>query len=64
MRPYCHVKIFAVTRVDVDLNTPIKDVEGLEVAYRATSDELSSTVFITREQTQPRWTAIELAPVR
>jgi hypothetical protein len=54
LEPYFHVKIFQLTHT-VDVRSPIKFPESLQVVYQAVSDEHSAALYITRETSLPRW---------
>lgn len=54
IRPYSHVKIYSV-RSDLDITEDIHFVRGLEVKHREISADDRTVVFITKEETQPKW---------
>jgi superfamily II DNA or RNA helicase len=54
IRPYSHVKIYSV-RSDLDITEDIQLVRGLEVKHREISADDRTVVFITKEETQPKW---------
>jgi len=56
LRPNYHVKVYQVPEdVEIDLATEIALPAPFEIMYRQQSEELSTVVFVAREQQRPRW---------
>jgi hypothetical protein len=58
LRPYHHVKVLNMG-AEVDITRDIQFPSGLEVVHRHISEELSSAVFVVRQQTRPEWTTVD-----
>ncbi len=54
VRPYNHVKIYRVFS-DVDVTLDLENIRDLEIKYREISDDGCTAIFITKEETQPKW---------
>jgi len=54
IRPYSHVKIYRVAS-DLDITNEIQLGRGLAVKHREVSNDGNTVVFITKEETQPKW---------
>lgn len=54
VRPYSHVKIYAVDK-DLDVTKDVEMPAGLEIKHREVSDDARTVIFITKEQVQPKW---------
>lgn len=52
LNPYCHVKVYKVDGVDLDMDL---DISGHETIHHAISTELNAAIFITKETEKPKW---------
>jgi hypothetical protein len=58
LRPYHHVKVLNMGP-QVDILRAINFPTGIEVVHRHLSQELSSAVFVIRQQKRPEWTTVD-----
>ncbi len=59
LKPYSHVKIYEVDG-DVDLEADIEFPPNFEIVYHRYSPELSTTILITKESLQARWSNMDI----
>ena len=58
LEPYFHVKVMQLSKA-VDLKANIEIPANFEIIFETRSDEHNALVYVTREISQPRWSADE-----